>query len=79
MNVDLVEVTAHGGARPSHAKWQGKVFSRKGRIKIDGVVYEDLAEATGYGKAGGLCGVNCQNITFIHTYRARLKHTAVNS
>ena len=61
LNVDLVEVTAHGGARPSHAKWQGKVFSRKGRIKIDGVVYEDLAEATGYGKAGGLCGVNCKH------------------
>ena len=61
LNVDLVEVTAHGGARPSHAKWQGKVFSRKGRIKIDGVVYEDLAEATGYGKAGGLCGVHCKH------------------
>jgi hypothetical protein len=37
LEVDLVETTAHGGARPNHAKWQGKVFSRKGRITIDGV------------------------------------------
>lgn len=61
LNVDLVEVTAHGGARPDHAKWQGKCFSRKGRVEIDGVVYEDLKKATGYGSAGGLCGVNCRH------------------
>lgn len=59
LDVDLVEVTAHGGARPSHAKWQGQVFSRKGRITIDGVTYEDLTKATGYGRADGLGGVNC--------------------
>lgn len=61
LEVDLVEVTAHGGARPAHAKWQGQVFSRNGRKKIDGVVYEDLRKATGYGKAGGLCGINCRH------------------
>lgn len=61
LEVDLVEVTAHGGARPSHAKWQGQVFSRKGRVTIDGVTYEDLAKATGYGRADGLCGVNCRH------------------
>ena len=61
LEVDLVETTAHGGARPSHAKWQGKVFSRKGRVTIDGVTYEDLKKATGYGSAGGLCGVNCRH------------------
>ena len=37
LGVDLVEVTAHGGARPNHAKWQGKVFSRNGDVVIDGV------------------------------------------
>ena len=58
---ELVEVTAHGGARPEHAKWQGQVFSRNGRKTIDGVTYEDLKKATGYGKAGGLCGVNCRH------------------
>jgi hypothetical protein len=61
LGVDLVEVTAHGGARPSHAKWQGKVFSRKGRVTIDGVTYEDLAKATGYGRADGLGGINCRH------------------
>lgn len=61
LEVDLVEVTAHGGARPSHAKWQGKVFSRNGRVTIDGVTYEDLKKATGYGTAGGLGGINCRH------------------
>lgn len=26
MGVDLVEVTSHAGARPSHALWQGKIY-----------------------------------------------------
>ena len=33
MGCDLVETTAHAGARPSHAEWQGKVFSRSGTSK----------------------------------------------
>ena len=61
LEVDLVEVTAHGGARPSHAEWQGKVFSRNGKVTIDGITYEDLKKATGYGTAGGLGGVNCRH------------------
>ena len=61
LGVDLVEVTAHGGARPAHAKWQGKVFGRKGKVTIDGVTYEDLKTATGYGRADGLGGVNCRH------------------
>jgi len=61
LEVDLVEVTAHGGARPSHAKWQGQVFSRKGRITIDGVTYEDLETATRYGHGDGLGGWNCRH------------------
>ena len=61
LNVDLVEVTAHGGARPSHAKWQGKVFSRNGEKTINGITYKDLRKETGYGSAGGLCGINCRH------------------
>ena len=61
LGVELVEVTAHGGARPNHAKWQGKVFSRNGDVKIDGVIYKDLRRETGYGSASGLCGVNCRH------------------
>lgn len=71
LGVDLVEVTAHGGARPSHAKWQGKCFSRNGRQVIDGVVYEDLKKGTGYGSAGGLCGVNCR-----HSFRPYIHGTS---
>lgn len=66
LGVDLVEVTAHGGARPEHAKWQGKVYSRKGRKVIDGVVYEDFEKATRYGHGDGLGGWNCRH-TF-HPY-----------
>lgn len=66
LGVDIVEVTAHGGARPEHAKWQGKVYSRKGRKVIDGVVYEDFEKATRYGHGDGLGGWNCRH-TF-HPY-----------
>ena len=61
LDVDLVEVTAHGGARPEHAKWQGKVFSRNGDITIDGVTYKDFRKATGYGTGAGLGGWNCRH------------------
>lgn len=57
---DLVQVSAHFGARPSHAVWQGKVFSISGKTKG----YALLSAATGYGTAGGLCGVNCRHTFF---------------
>ena len=61
LGVDLVEVTAHGGARPAHAKWQGKVYSRKGKVTIDGITYEDFESATRYGHGDGLGGWNCRH------------------
>lgn len=57
LRTDLVEVTAHDGARPSHARWQGKVYSISG--KTEG--YEKLSEATGFGTVAGLCGANCRH------------------
>lgn len=57
MGCDLVGTTAHGGARPDHAKWQGKVFSRSGTSRK----YEDFAETTGYGTGEGLGGWNCRH------------------
>ena len=33
MGCDLVETTAHMGARPEHMEWQGKVFSRSGKSR----------------------------------------------
>lgn len=56
MGNDLVEVTLHAGARPSHAEWQGKVFSRSGNSKK----YPPFSE-TGYGTGAGLCGWNCRH------------------
>ena len=52
---DLVFVDAHFGARPSHAEWQGKVYSRSGRS----TEYPSLVESTGHGTVTGLCGANC--------------------
>ena len=55
--VDLVEVSAHYGARPDHAEWQGQVYSRSGATKG----YDKFEDATGYGTLEGLCGVNCRH------------------
>lgn len=61
MGEGLVFVTSHVGARPSHREWQGRPFSAHGTKVVDGVTYQDLAEATGYGTPGGLCGANCSH------------------
>lgn len=57
LGVDLVETTAHRGARPSHAAWQGRIFCRHGRT----AKYENFEEATGYGTGPGLCDWNCSH------------------
>lgn len=61
MECEFVEVTAHEGARPEHAVWQGKVYHRSGAVELDGVKYEDFETATGYGTGPGLCGWNCRH------------------
>ena len=45
---------AHAGARPSHAAWQGRVYS-----------HQDLEDVCGLGDVAGLCGANCR-----HSYYA---------
>lgn len=57
IGTDLVEVTAHAGARPEHAEWQGGVYSLSGKSKG----YASLVDATGYGTGPGLCGWNCRH------------------
>ena len=54
---DLVEVSAHAGARPEHALWQGKIYSRSGESDK----YPDFRAATGYGSGDGLGGWNCRH------------------
>lgn len=57
MGAEYYETSAHAGARPSHAVWQGRVF------KIEGSTpdYPNFAESTGYGTGAGLCGWNCRH------------------
>lgn len=57
IGADLVEVTAHMGARPSHAVWQGGIYSRSGKNSN----YPSFIESTGYGTGDGLCGWNCRH------------------
>jgi hypothetical protein len=60
MKVDLVQTSAHAGARPTHAVWQGRIFSRSGTSDK----YPDFIESTGYGEVDGLCGINCRHSFF---------------
>ncbi|MBL7575377.1 hypothetical protein I6I92_05925 [Peptoniphilus asaccharolyticus] len=55
MNQDLMEITAHAGARPTHQEWQGQIVSLSGQ---DG--YLTLNDI-GYGSAEGFMGVNCRH------------------
>lgn len=56
MDTDLMEITAHGGARPSHAVWQGQIVCISG--KRSG--YLTLSDI-GYGEVTGFKGVNCRH------------------
>ena len=64
MGVEFFETTAHGGARPSHAEWQGRQFHRGGAVDYKGKHYPDFEAATGYGTGAGLCGWNCRHTFF---------------
>lgn len=55
MGWDLMELTAHGGARPEHARWQGKIVSRSGKKG-----YLSLRDI-GYGDVTGFKGINCRH------------------
>lgn len=60
MGCELVEVSSHAGARPSHAEWQGRIYSRYGNSRK----YPDFVSSTGYGTGAGLCGWNCYHTFF---------------
>ena len=55
MGWDLMELTAHGGARPQHAQWQGKIVSLSGQRGY--LSKRDI----GYGEAIGFKGINCRH------------------
>ena len=58
MGCDLMEITAHAGARPEHAVWQGKIVSLSGRRG-----YLSLSDI-GYGTGPGFKGWNCRHDWF---------------
>lgn len=58
MGCDLMEITAHSGARPSHAAWQGKLVSLSGRPGY--LSTYDI----GYGTGSGFKGWNCRHDWF---------------
>lgn len=59
LDIDIMEITAHSGARPEHAKWQGKLVSRSGK---EG--YLSLSDI-GYGTVTGFKGANCSHNWFL--------------
>lgn len=58
MGTDLMEITAHSGARPSHAQWQGQIVSLSGRKGY--LSKSDI----GYGTGDGFGGWNCRHDWF---------------
>lgn len=55
LGCDLMRITSHMGARPSHAVWQGRVVSLSGRSGY--LSQEDI----GYGTGAGFKGWNCRH------------------
>ena len=59
----LMELTAHSGARPEHARWQGQLVTTTGEDAgkiIDGMYVFTLREI-GYGDGDGFKGWNCRH------------------
>lgn len=67
LETDLVEVTAHSGARDSgtgpanHKSWQGEVYRWSEKPRASKGRYPDLVAVTGYGTGEGLGGWNCRH------------------
>lgn len=59
---DLILVSSHMDARPTHQVWQGKIYSLSGQSKK----YPEFYSSTGYGTIEGLCGINCRHTIMIY-------------
>lgn len=70
LETDLVEVSAHIGARDigagpeNHKGWQGKVYRWSEKPRTSYQEYPDFRETTGYGTGPGLGGWNCRHHYF---------------
>lgn len=58
LECDLMEISAHSGARPTHAEWQGQLVSLSGRKGY--LTKDDI----GYGTGEGFGGYNCRHDWF---------------
>ena len=56
LGCDLVETSAHRSARPSHQKWQGRIFSLSGTS----TKYPPFSQCR-FGEKDGICGINCRH------------------
>lgn len=63
LKTEYFEVDWHGGARPSHQQWQGKVYSK-----------QELVDICGLGKPDGILGCNCY-----HSYNAFIPGVSVRT
>jgi len=69
LETDLVEVTAHRGARDvdgpngweNHKKWQGKVYRWSEKSRTSKGNYPDFADKCGLGSVTGIGGANCRH------------------
>ena len=57
---DLMQTTAHYGARPEHSLWQGGVVSLSGRAGYHSLDY------VGYGTVTGIFGANCKHNWYMY-------------
>ena len=55
LGTDLMEISAHSGARPSHADWQGQIVSLSGKRGY--LSLEDIGD----GEVDGFGGANCRH------------------
>ena len=69
LNTDLVETTAHSGARDidgpngweAHTRWQGKIYHWSAKGNKNRGKYPDFEKTCGYGDVTGILGANCRH------------------
>lgn len=66
---DLMQLTAHKDARPSHAEWQGKKVSISGKKGF--LTLNDI----GYKKVDGFKGINCYHDWYPTTNESKIVYT----
>lgn len=69
LGTDLMEVSAHSRARPTHADWQGQIVSLSGKGNY--LTTDDI----GYGYVDGFGGANCRHSWYPYFEGSTRMHT----